>query len=338
MSLLKSLALRLYLPLLTSLLLMSCQSNSNSIDKEWAWETLETIGEPTARHEAALMAYKNKLYLIGGRRLNPVDVYDPLTNKWTEKSKPPLELHHFQAVTIDDAIYLIGAMTGGWPEETPLEKVMVYYPEEDRFEMTHTIPEARRRGGAGAALKDGKIYITGGITNGHMDGFRNWLDEYDPETGAWKILPDAPHKRDHLAAAIIDNKLYSFAGRHSHHAAGKGFETTVKTGDVFNFKTNAWETPIPVFDIPTERAGNMAFARKDEVIFGGGESGEQEAAHAEVEAFNVKTQTWRDWPKLQRGRHGTGFAIIGDYVYTASGSSNRGGGPELTSLERLKLP
>ena len=41
---------------------------------------------------------------------------------------------------------------------------------------------------------------------------------------------------------------------------------------------------------------------------------------------------------MKQGRHGTGFCIIDKFVYTVSGSGNRGGGPELYSIERLKLP
>ncbi|WP_121101033.1 Kelch repeat-containing protein [Litorimonas taeanensis] len=244
---------------MTSLTLSACQAQKALPIIETEWEIVEAIGEPTPRHEASVVAFKNKLYLIGGRRINPVDVYDPATNIWTALSKTPLELHHFQAIVIDDAIYLMGAMTGGWPRETPLDKVMVYYPEEDRFEMTHDIPADRHRGAAGVALRNGKIYMVGGITNGHMDGFENWLDEYNPKTGEWRVLPDAPHKRDHLDAVIAKDRLYSFAGRTSHHAMGKGFESTVKPGDIFDFKTETWLNPQAAFDIPTERAVNMTF-------------------------------------------------------------------------------
>ena len=82
----------------------------------------------------------------------------------------------------------------------------------------------------------------------------------------------------------------------------------------------------------------MTFTWGDEVIVGGGESASQKSAHRELEAFNVKTQTWRRWPDLKQGRHGTGLAVIGDYVYTAAGCLNRGGRPELSTLERLRLP
>ncbi|MEL7146305.1 MAG: DUF5060 domain-containing protein, partial [Bacteroidota bacterium] len=75
-----------------------------------------------------------------------------------------------------------------------------------------------------------------------------------------------------------------------------------------------------------------------EIVIGGGESSAQEASHAEVEAYNVVSGTWRNWPSLLQGRHGSGFAVVDDYLYMISGSGNRGGGPELTTIERLRLP
>lgn len=305
--------------------------------EERAWETVTTAGRPTARHEAAFVAYKGKAYLIGGRRINPVDVFDPETNTWTAKSETPLELHHFQAVVVDDAIYLIGAMTGKWPNETPLERIVVYYPEKDEFRFKHTIPEARRRGGAGAVLHDGKIYIVGGITNGHMDGYQPWLDVYDPKSGDWKVLDDAPHARDHFQAVVQGDRLYAVAGRTTSQRTKQGFDLTVPAVDVYDLKQQRWLASETFPALPTLRAGNMATVWGDEVIVGGGESGSKKQAHDELEALNTKTKEWRNWPRLERGRHGSGFAIIGDYVYTASGSGNRGGGPELTSIERLKL-
>jgi N-acetylneuraminic acid mutarotase len=315
-------------------------SKNNLAPKKRAsqWETIEATGKPTARHEAALVAFKDKVYLIGGRRINPVDEFDPATNTWVEKSKTPLELHHFQAVVIDDAIYLIGAMTGPWPNEKPLEKIVVYYPETDKFDFVHTIPPTRGRGGAGAVAHDGKIYIVGGITNGHMDGFQNWLDVYDPKTGDWKPLPDAPHARDHFQAAVHGGKLFAPAGRTTSQKTEQGFDLTVGPTDVYDFEKNKWLPPNEMQNLPTHRAGNMAMVWKNELVIGGGESGSQKQAHNEVEALNLKTGEWQNWPSLKRGRHGSGFAIVGDYVYTASGCGSRGGSPELVSIERLRLP
>jgi N-acetylneuraminic acid mutarotase len=329
--------LGLFLALIISFHINAFDQSTNTIQQEW--ETVDTQGEPVARHEASLVAHKGKLYLIGGRRVNPVNVYDPQTNTWETKSKTPIELHHFQAVAVGDAIYLLGAMTGGWPNEKPLDRVIIYYPEHDTFEYSHIIPEGRRRGGAGAVYHNGKIYLVGGITNGHMNGYVAWLDEYDPKTGEWRALPDAPHERDHFSAAVVDNKLYAFAGRKSEHAIGNDFGPTHKSGDVFNFDTGKWEQPDSpdTYSIPTTRAGSMATVIGEEVIIGGGESEHQTPAHSEVEAFNTVTKTWRSFPALNQGRHGSSFALIGDYMYTASGCGMRGGEPELTSLERLNI-
>lgn len=232
---------------------------------------------------------------------------------------------------------MVGAMTGPYPNEKPLDKVVAYYPETDEFRLTHTIPEDRRRGGAGAALYNGKIYVVGGITNGHNDGYVSWLDEYDPETGDWKILPDAPHARDHFQAVVAEDKLYALAGRTTSKATRQVFDLTVAAVDVFDFETGEWLPADQTTVLPTPRAGNMAFAWHGEVIVGGGET-IRRVAHNEVEAFNVTTGSWRRWASLHRGRHGSGFAVVGDYVYTASGCGNRGGSPELTSVERLRLP
>ncbi|GAA3605536.1 DUF5060 domain-containing protein [Flavivirga amylovorans] len=319
------------LAVISVVLLQSCKDN-------WKWETVTAKGAPTARHEAGLVAYKDKILLIGGRRVNPTDVFDTKTNTWTAKSTTPIELHHFQPVVVGDAVYLIGAMTGKWPNEKPLDKVIIYYPEEDRYEYSHQIPEDRRRGGAGAVYHNNKVYLVGGITNGHIDGYKPWFDAYDPETGDWLVLPDAPDARDHFQAVVANNKLYAFAGRRTSKKTDQDMALTSSYGNVYNFESNTWEAVTENLKLPTERAGNSAFAWNNEIIIGGGESVAHEMAHNEVEAYNSQTRTWRHWPSLNQGRHGSGFAIVGDYVYTASGSGNRGGGPELTTIERLKLP
>ncbi len=320
---------------LTLLILLLGCTNKSTV---WQWETVQAEGEPIARHEAGLVGYKNSLILIGGRRVNETSVFDIATKKWENKAPTPIEIHHFQPIVIEDAVYIIGAMTGEWPNETPLDKVLIYYPETDTYEFSHDIPTHRQRGGAGLVYYQNKFYLIGGITNGHMNGYVNWLDEYDPKTGKWRTLADAPSNRDHFQAAVLNNKLYCFAGRNTSKITGQDMSLTVNYGDVFNFETEQWETTTTNFAIPTQRAGNAAFVWNNQIIIGGGESEAHVVAHNEVEAFNTEIGTWDNWPSMQEGRHGTGYAIINDHVYTASGSGNRGGGPELLTIERLKLP
>lgn len=309
----------------------------DAVEPKRGWIMVDAVGRPTARHEASLVAFEEKLYLLGGRRINPVDVYDPVTNRWTRNSPTPLELHHFQAVPLGDAIYMVGAMNGPYPTEHPLERVIVYFPKEDRFELPHTIPESRRRGGAGTVVYKNKIYIVGGITNGHQDGTVAWMDEYDPATGFWRQLPDAPHPRDHFQAAIVGDKLVCAAGRTTSQRTGNTFDLTISATDIFDFSTGQWQVSNRRRDIPTMRAGNSAIAIGGQVLIGGGESGGQKVAHNQVEAFDVNTRQWSPVAPLQQGRHGSGIVRIGDYLYTASGSGNQGGSPELVTLERFSV-
>jgi hypothetical protein len=69
----------------------------------------------------------------------------------------------------------------------------------------------------------------------------------------------------------------------------------------------------------------------------GGESMAHEEAHNEVEALDPKTGKWESLTTLNRGRHGTQAVVYKGEIYTASGSGNRGGGPELKTLEIASL-
>ncbi|QCX37898.1 DUF5060 domain-containing protein [Aureibaculum algae] len=321
--------------LITALVYQGCEK---ATPDNWKWETITTNGEPTARHEAGFVAYKSKLYLMGGRRINPTSEFDPSTNTWTEKSPSPIELHHFQPVVYGDAIYIIGAMTGQWPNEKPVDQIIIYYPERDEYVYGDSIPKHRKRGGAGAVVYKDKIYLVGGIINGHMNGFKPWFDEYNPKTKEWKTLTDAPNARDHYQTMVINDKLYAFAGRTTSRITKEDFSLTVNHGNTYNFLTQKWEPVTNDTAIPTMRAGNSALAWNGSIVIAGGESMVQEAAHNQVEAYNTKTKLWSKWPSLNQGRHGSGLAVIGDYVYTASGCGKRGGEPELTTIERLQLP
>ena len=63
------------------------------------WQELKPESLPTKRHEAAFAELDGKFYLLGGRGIKAVEVYDPETNRWDQKARTPIELHHFQALS-----------------------------------------------------------------------------------------------------------------------------------------------------------------------------------------------------------------------------------------------
>lgn len=93
-----------------SFLLVHLAASTSSAEVPSRWETISTEGEPTAQHEAALVGFEGKIDLPSGRRIKPVDVFDPTTNQWPAKSSTPLELHHFQGVVVRRIRSLAGSI------------------------------------------------------------------------------------------------------------------------------------------------------------------------------------------------------------------------------------
>lgn len=324
----------LFICCLCGALYLPAQSSQATIG---SWQLLASSdgSTPVARHEAAFVRVGKLFYLLGGRGIRPVSIYDPKNNTWTEGQKPPIEIHHFQPVVYDDKIYIICALTGAYPGETPIPNVMIYDPAQDKWSEGASIPEARRRGSAGLSVYRHKIYIACGIKDGHRGDHKNWLDVYDPRTGEWLQLPDAPHARDHFQAAAVKGRIYLLGGRRS-SAGTEVFSNLEPAVDVFDLRSGKWSTLEN--PLPTPRAGNfITQPTKQKIMVLGGETGTQQLAHSENEVLDLQTHQWQKWASLQQGRHGTGAILYRGRIYVASGCGNRGGSPELNTMEVLEF-
>lgn len=307
---------------------------SSSLFAQESWTIITPKTEATSRHESSFVACEGKLYSLGGRGERPVEEYDPKTNTWTKLADAPMEIHHFQAVSYQGEIWIVGALTGGYPHETPIPNALIFNPKTKTWRDGPKLPENRLRGSAGVFVRNDKIYMVCGIQDGHFAGFVRWFDELDPKTGTWKSLPSAPRARDHVSAAMVGDRLYLAGGRTSYAKIGKVLELTNNEIDYFDFKTNTWTTIEA--EIPTPRAGNSNLGIGPYLVILNGESQAQTAAHAEVEVLDTRTHTWSKLPNLNQGRHGTGAAFLDGKIYVQAGSANRGGGPEISTMEVLE--
>ncbi|RYG38435.1 MAG: kelch repeat-containing protein [Burkholderiales bacterium] len=292
-----------------------------------AWTQSNTSGAPTARHESSAAKVGDAIYVIGGRGQRPLDILDLKTGAWRSGAAPPIELNHAQAVSYNGSIYVVGALTGPFPEETVVPNIMIYDPALDQWRTGPEIPADRRRGGAGVTIEGDVLYMIGGNRRGHMSGYVAWTDAFDLKSQTWSQLPDAPRPRDHFHAAALDGKIYAAGGRRSSHDTGDDLNLTVAPVDVFDVASRTWSTIAK--PLPTPRAGVAVAAAGGRLIVIGGESAVQQPAHAEVEAYDPARDAWTTLPPLPVGRHGTQAVTVDDAVHIIAGSRNRGGGPEL---------
>lgn len=303
-----------------------------------AWTTIDAMGEATARHESGMVAHKGKIYVLGGRGVKPVEIFDPLSKKWQTRSSTPFEMHHITPISSGDKILVVTGFTGKFPAEQPLTHIWEYDPELDIWSQGTEIPELRRRGAAGVTMHKDKVYIVGGAKLGHTSGTSNMMDVYDPANKTWNSLTDAPHIRDHSNAVILDNYLIAIGGRNtSYHEPGAFtafFGQVVDEIDVYNFDTQQWHSLKARLPIPSAGAG--AAVTDSKLFYVGGESSAK-LAHSQMVSFDLSTQSFNQEAALKRGRHGTNMVVINGKLYIGMGSGNRGGRPELNSIEVFEL-
>lgn len=301
------------------------------LKKEYSWKTLETKGDAHARHENAFVECDGKFYLLGGRGIKPVDIFDPVNNTWTQGAPPPIEIHHFQAVSYKGKVILPGAMSGKYPDEKPLANMYVYDPTYDMWTIGPEVPENRRRGSAGSVVIGDDLFMICGITDGHNGGHVTWVDKYNFMTREWTVLPDAPRTRDHFHAVMAKGKIYAFAGRNTSKNTNQVFDLTIPEVDVYDISGKSWDVLAQEIHIP--RAGASVALLKDQIYIIGGESMFHKEAHNEIEIWNLKSEDWVPINYLNGGRHGTQAITYRNKIYIAAGCGNRGGNPELNSIE-----
>ena len=92
------------------------------------------------------------------------------------------------------------------------------------FEGEMLVPVA----GGQAIVMDSKIYILGGYSD-DQQATVDAIQEFDPQTGEWRIIGRMKEKRFGLAANIIGNNIYYFGGAVDSSLYVKSFEEFTRT-------------------------------------------------------------------------------------------------------------
>ncbi len=184
----------------------------HTITESWTAKS----GMPTARATPVSGVVDGKIYVISGRtgfetddhqlpKTNVVEMYDPVTDTWAEKSPIPTARAHAYGAVVDGIIYVIG---GERYEKG--EIVEAYDPVSDTWSQKANLPDGGRFAAAAVPL-NGKIYVIGGSVIAAEAG-TSTVFEYDPSSDTWSELSNLPINRLEVSAVEINSKIYIIGG------------------------------------------------------------------------------------------------------------------------------
>ncbi len=280
------------------------------------WQPGPSLVEP--RDEPRAIALGGKIYLVGGTTgieifgdernlLDPSDqltVFDPRSGRYRELAPLPEPLNHIGLTEYRGDIYVAGGY-GRLIDAKTRKTFYRYDPESNRWSRLPDMPVPRAAGAVGI-LGHRLIWAGGGKNSiARSDAFA-----FDFRTQRWSRLPSMPSRREHVAEAVIDGKLYVLGGRGTEVLA-------LDTAERFDPETNRWESlpPMPV------ASGGVAAVSVDgkAIVVGGGDDGAETVTGA-VQEFDPADDKWTLLANMHTARHGHGVAVVGERIWAFGGS------------------
>lgn len=257
----------------------------------------------------AVATANGRIFLFGGEVQNDcafthnVQIYDPATDAWSSNASLPTRRAYGAAVAVGNTIHVLGGVVGCGPS-TGVNEVYdittgAWHPET---------PMAQRYGQS-VVSHAGKIYVLGGFVAGQG---LNRVDEYDPSTQAWTARSPMPTGRGHMAAALLDGRVYTLSGC----CGPAGTEDPVNRAvEVYDIATDTWTTRS-ARDFLTHSAGAAAVGP---YIYLVGANDDRRG----VKRYDPASDTWRDEAPLPIGVVNHSVAAAGGTVYVIGGWTDR---------------
>ena len=150
------------------------------------------------------------------------------------------------------------------------------------------------------------IYVAGGFQSKFgLDNAGNNFWRFDPDVGAWEILPNMPRVRAAGAAVYLHGYVWIMGGE------GTGAENLR-----YNIRAGEWElslrAPKPVYD------HIQAVAFENEIWWMGGRTASNRT-FSHVMIWNLVTETWRDGPPMFFPRAGFAARVVKGQIIVSGG-------------------
>ena len=261
--------------------------------------------------------------------------YDAKSDLWTVLAPMPEKRHHISISAEAGKIYAMGGFSGALPNWKIHGAMFIYNVETNTWSGGVTMPTARAE--HVAPVIDGKIYVVGGRVAGVPDAnhYADYVDTssvdvFDTKTRTWSQVAKMPTQRNSHAAAVIDGKIYVVGGRqYQKDRQGKRRNINVKALEVYDPKTNGWQTRA---EMPLAQGGLAAAALNGKLyVFGGEQWFPEVKVFGNVWVYDPAHDRWAQGPNLKVPRHGLAAATVGSEIFVFGGATKPGLGAVATN-------
>ncbi|MFL5731688.1 MAG: Kelch repeat-containing protein [Chloroflexia bacterium] len=174
---------------------------------------LEPVGSMTLSRGAhtATLLQDGRVLLAGGQQrgdqlTNTADLYDPATGKFTPTGSMTVpRAYHSAALLPDGRVLIMGGSNADGNRSAEL-----YDPATGKFTPTGSMTVGRWEPFAATTLKNGKVLVTGGLSDGKMTAV---AELYDPSTGSFSPTGSMNEGRvNNTATLLADGRVLVVGG------------------------------------------------------------------------------------------------------------------------------
>lgn len=225
-----------------------------------AWSPIADMISP--RQSFAAVSLNGKIYAMGGNNngvntidvLSSVEIYDPVSNTWSQGKHMSYTRACFMASAVNGKIYAMGGHDR-FTNSNRLSSVEVYDPALDSWSAVKPVPKGCES--AASAVVGKKIYVMGGYS---PSGLSNTTYVYDTELNTWETKAPMLEPLGSPKAVAVGDKIYLIGGMNS----GDGLSCRSNLVYIYDVTSNTWqEDPIMM---PEPRVGFGAEV-VDDVIY-----------------------------------------------------------------------